>query len=77
MNNGSICFMITTILVVIIVIWGFMDVLKKKQPEETSDTEVISRQIRGFGFLVLAQIVGVLGAALCAGSGVLKGLGAM
>jgi hypothetical protein len=47
-------------------VWGFMDLLKKKQSGET-DTGLISRQIRGFAFIMLSQVVLIVGVMLCFG----------
>jgi len=61
----ELCYVATVLAAVALVVYGLMDVLKKRQPKETSDSEVISRQIRGFGLLILAQIVLFLGGAIC------------
>lgn len=73
----SICYVAAVLASVALMVWGLMDILKKKQKSESSDGEVISRQIRGFGMLLLSQIVLILGAALCFGAagGVEKALG--
>lgn len=53
-----------------------MDLLKNRQHSETSDTQVISRQIRGFAFIMLAQVIMVVGTLICFGmDGGLKGIG--
>lgn len=75
---SQLCYLLTIVLSVGFLIWGFMDILKKKQPSEGSQTAVISRQIRGFAFIMLAQVVLVIGGALCFGmSGGVEKLGSM
>jgi len=47
-------------------VWGFMDLLKKQQSGE-NDVQVIQRQIRGFAFIMIAQVVLVVGSMICFG----------
>jgi hypothetical protein len=69
-NNGtSLCYLVVVVLSVIFLIWGFMDLLRQRQHHEATETQVISRQMRGLGLLLLSQVVLVLGAALCFGLG--------
>ena len=65
----SLCYLVVIVLSIVFLIWGFMDLLKKKMHYEKSETQVISRQIRGAGLLLLSQVILVLGAALCYGLG--------
>ncbi len=67
MDNSGLCYLIVIIVSIGFLIWGFMDLLKQKQANETTETQVISRQIRGAGLLLLSQLVLVLGGALCYG----------
>jgi len=67
MRDMSICYLLTVVLSIVLAIYGLMDILKQRQPREITEQEVISRQIRGFGLLVLAQVVLLLGGASCAG----------
>ncbi len=64
-DSSSLCYIATIVVTIILVIWGFMDILKSKQTGETDTSEVISRQIKGFGFLVLGQLVLIIGIAIC------------
>lgn len=69
MDRGTygLCYLITLVVGVVLGIYGFMDVLREKQNKESNDA-VVQRQLRGFGFLVLAQIVLLVGLALCFGA---------
>ena len=67
-DSAALCYLIVIIVSIGFLIWGFMDLLRKKQPHETTEAQVISRQIRGAGLLLLSQLVLVLGAALCYGA---------
>jgi len=71
---SAVCYLLVTALAVYYVVIGLMDLLKKKQSNEADDTAVISRQLRGMGYLVLANVVVILGAYVCMGSP--RGLGA-
>lgn len=65
---SAICYLLAVALSVYYVVVGLMDLLKKKQPHEADDTAVISRQLRGMGYLVLSSFVIGLGAYLCLGA---------
>lgn len=67
MKNEQLCYVIVVIIVIILTVWGYMDILKKRQRSESSDTQVITRQLRGFGLLMLSLLVLVLGLSLCYG----------
>lgn len=64
--TDSLCFILVLTLCVGLVVHGFMQLLKKQGAGE-SDAQVTQRQLRGFAYLILAQIVLVLGMALCVG----------
>lgn len=66
-EGAQICYIVVLILSLGFMIWGLMDLLKKKQLNETSGTDVISRQMRGMGYILLALVVLSLGGAACAG----------
>lgn len=65
--GSGLCYLITLVATVILAVYGFMNVLKDKQKSENNDA-VVQRQLRGFGLLVLAQIVLLFGASLCYGT---------
>ena len=73
-EGAQICWFIILVLSVGFFIWGLMDLLKKQQADEPETGDVISRQIRGFAYIMISQVVLVLGGALCYGKGQGKGL---
>lgn len=78
MANGgtSLCYFVIVIIAIGFLLWGFMDLLKKQQPTESDTSDVISRQIRGFAFIMMSQVVLVVGGMICFGmSGGLDQLG--
>ena len=66
-NGVQICTLVVIVIAVILAIYGFMEIFKSKQSNESSTTDTISRQIRGFGFLLLSQVVLVIGFMVCTG----------
>lgn len=66
-EGAQICYIVVLILSLGFMIWGLMDLLKKQQLNESSSTDVISRQMRGMGYILLSLVVLSLGGALCAG----------
>ncbi len=65
MANGSeLCYFIALIVSIGFLIYGFMELLKQQRTGE-SQTAVISRQIRGFAFIMLAPIIMGLSAGIC------------
>ncbi|MFW5895636.1 MAG: hypothetical protein ACOCT9_02710 [archaeon] len=67
LDGTQLCYIIVLVAAVILVVWGFMELLRQRQKDEHTETQVISRQIRGFAFIMLGQVVLVLGAMLCFG----------
>jgi len=77
-NNTQLCYLLVLVIAIGFLVWGFMDLLRRQQPSEKGTVDVISRQVRGFAFIMLAQVAILLGAALCFGfSGGLDQLGKM
>jgi hypothetical protein len=78
-NDGAqLCYLLVIIVAIGFLVWGFMDLLKKQQPNEKTTTDVISRQVRGFAFIMLSQVILLLGGAICFGlSGGVDQLGNM
>ena len=64
----SILVVVAAISVVVLIVLGFMEIFTKPKKNETTDGQVISRQLKGFGLLQLAPIlimaVSVLGVML-------------
>lgn len=66
-NGKQLCYLLVLIISIGFLVWGFMDLLRRQQPTEKAQTDVISRQIRGFAFIMLAQVVLLLGSMICFG----------
>lgn len=62
---SQLCYLLTVAAALAILVWGLMEVMRKRQHHESSETEVISRQLRGFGALVLSEFVLLVGSGLC------------
>ena len=67
-TEAGLCYLVVAVATIAFVIYGFMQILGKQLPTET-DTQVIQRQIKGFAFLMLSQLILVMGSGLCAGMG--------
>lgn len=61
----GLCYVATLIISVALVIYGFMLILQRQQNE--NDIQVIQRQLRGFAYLILSQVILILGIAVCSG----------
>lgn len=68
MSDGALCYSLATIVSIGLLVYGFMQILGKQMPAE-NDSQVVQRQIRGFAFLMLAQVSLLLGMSLCSGMG--------
>lgn len=64
-ENNGVCYIVTLIIALVLAVWGFSDFFRMRQANEASTTDVISRQLRGLGLLMLALVVMGLGATLC------------
>lgn len=60
----------------IFLVYGFMDLMKKPAASSGANLETISRQLKGFAFIMLSQVVLVLGLAMCSG-GIDKAMGSL
>ena len=67
MQDIKLCYVVVLIVAVVFLIYGLVQVLKKREADESSDGEVMSRQLRGFGYVLLSQIVLLIGMSLCMG----------
>ena len=65
-DDGKLCYFLAIALSGLLVVYGFYCLLQKEKPTE-NDVQVVQRQIRGFAYIMLAQVVLVLGVALCFG----------
>lgn len=66
-DNAHLCYILVIIVAIGFLVWGFMDLLKSQQPNEKTKVDVIARQIRGFAFIMLSQVILILGASICFG----------
>lgn len=67
MDNGGLCFLIVLVVSFALVVFGLIEIMSKQRANEVA-TDVPSRQLRGFGWLILAQIILAVGSALCVGT---------
>lgn len=68
-DSTRMCYLLIFLVSLGFLIWGFTDTLRKQTDQEKSMEQTISRQIRGFAFILLSQVVLVLGMAMCWGLG--------
>ena len=64
LSFSNVCFGIASIAAVVLVAVGFWQIFKQNEAGE-NDVQVIQRMIKGFAFLLLAQVVFSIGAAAC------------
>jgi len=69
----NVCYLVAVVAAVVLVVLGFTDLLKPRQGSETTDAQVISRQLRGLALVMLAVFVLVVGSTVCAFTGGLVG----
>lgn len=69
MSGMAICYVVAVVVSIGVTIWGLVEILRKKQDDEPTINDTISRQIKGFGFLVLSQVILFLGVSICFGFG--------
>lgn len=60
------CTAITTVIAFGILVWGFMELLRGRQFHETTELTVISRQLRGLGWIMIAPLIILVGGFICA-----------
>ena len=70
------CFVLVLVFSIFFLVYGFMDLMKGKKNASESGTDLICRQLKGFAFIMLSQVILVVGGALCLG-GVEKSLGSL
>jgi len=76
MEDGKkLCWIAVLITSIFFLVYGFMDLMKGPRSGE-QPTAMISRQLKGFAFIMLSQVVLVVGGALCLG-GLEKSLGSL
>lgn len=62
----DLCVLLISILCLALIVLGFRMIFQKHMDAE-NDAQVLQRQLRGFGLLILAQVLLVSGLALCLG----------
>lgn len=62
-----ICTLLVLVFTLILLGYGFYDVLKGQKSSEDDPAQTISRQVRGIGLIILGHIVFIVGMALCLG----------
>lgn len=67
MKGSSVCYMLALLVSLAVLVYGFMYMLRKPEADEKSYSEVISRQLRGLGLVILAPIVLSLLSSICFG----------
>jgi hypothetical protein len=65
-ESNGLCYLLALAVSAAFIVYGFVLLLQKERPTE-NDVQVIQRQIRGFAMIMLAQVILVLGMALCFG----------
>jgi hypothetical protein len=73
-RNG--CFLIILGLSIAFLVYGFMELMRKPVGSSEANGATISRQLKGLAYIMLSQVVLVVGGALCLG-GVDKSLGSL
>jgi hypothetical protein len=62
----STCTVITALISLAILIWGFVMIFRKKEMGD-SDVKQVSEQIKGFGLVLLSMYVLTIGISICVG----------
>jgi len=63
----QVCILLVLVITLVLLGYGFYDVLKGQKTSEDDPAQTISRQIRGIGLIILGHIVFVVGMAICLG----------
>ena len=66
-DQEKLCYGVVIVVSLILLVIGFMDMFKHKPGTGKTEMQVISAQIRGIAFFLLALVVLSLGSALCYG----------
>lgn len=59
----SLCAIVTLVISLALMVYGFNLILRK--PKSQTDLREISEQIKGFAFLIIAQLIFMVGMAIC------------
>lgn len=66
-SDKKMCWIAVIGIALILLFVGFRDMFKHKPGEGKNEVQVISQQIRGIGYFLLALVVLSLGSAVCVG----------
>jgi uncharacterized membrane protein len=65
-KDMKMCMAVVTVIALVLLVFGFLDMFKVKPTgNQVNKVDVISQQLRGLGFFLLALVVLSLGSALC------------
>ena len=64
-ENMKMCMAVVAVIALIMLVLGFMDMFKHKATVAGGEVKVISQQLRGLGFFLLALVTLSLGSAMC------------
>lgn len=64
-ENMKMCMAVVAVIALVMLVLGFMDMFKHKPATGKDKIDVISQQLRGLGFFLLALVVLSLGSAVC------------
>lgn len=57
-------YMILSLVVLVLLVWGFYEILSAKRPDEADSGATSSRQLKGFGLVLLSWVVLAIGAGM-------------
>lgn len=63
-SSLGLCYLVTTLVAAVLAVWGYMKVFNTNS-DGLTDTQQLLRQLRGFGFVILASAVAAMGVAFC------------
>lgn len=66
-SGFSACTAVIFLLSIFLMIAGFIDMFQHKPKDGKTELNVISRQLRGLGFLLLSMVILSLGTLMCVG----------
>ena len=63
---ASTCVAVILVISLVLLVYGFLQLFQREKSTE-NDVQVVQRQLRGLGCLLLSQVILVLGVSLCMG----------
>lgn len=64
MADNNMCYLVVLLVAAALAVYGLAGIVDRRRPNEDGMAQA-NRQLSGFGWMILAQIVLVFGAALC------------